>query len=413
MGWGHGKKEGQGLCPWTPLRAQPLEPASFRGREGVQTTPLQGPAAALPPPKTNGFQRLCLWWGSRGQSPSAFFLSSPRLTQRILPASIALGLFLPYPAVAAGLTVYSRLDFASAVGVAFSRQTGIAVRVRRPPAHGLFARIRAEGDHPRWSVAWFYGASAAVLLDRRGLLAHGLAAPSGLTAMGAASVPADGSYVATGLGLGGVLVMPKAAPFAPPATWADLTAPAYRGLIGMNDPATSDQGVSPVMAMVQAAGGWPAAQGYFLSLKQAGLHIYGDTATTLAALRSGAIQIAIMRSSAALRASTIDPSLRVVVPKPAAVLASVIVMARHLPTPERAAAQRFIAYVNSPTALRIEMRQGGDDGAFWPVVSDVAPASAMPSAASLTPVMVDPAQSARDRSAIIAWFSKTIVGAST
>ncbi|MCW8306531.1 extracellular solute-binding protein [Acidiphilium sp. PA] len=322
-------------------------------------------------------------------------------------------MFLPYRAVAAGLTLYSRLDFAQAVGVAFSRQTGIAVRVRRPPPHGLFARIRAEGDHPRWSVAWFYGASAAVTLDRHGLLAHGLDAQSGPTAMGAASVPADGSYVATGLGLGGVLVMPKAAPFAPPATWAALTTPAYRGLIGMNDPATSDQGVPPVMAMVHAAGGWPAAQGYFLRLKRSGLHIYGDTGTTLAALRSGAIQIAIMRSSAAFWARTIDPSLRVVVPQPAAVVASVIVMARHLPASQRAAAERFIAYVNSPAALRIEMHQGRADGAFWPVMNDVAPASLMPSATSLPLVMVDPAQSARDRSAIIAWFSKTIVGAST
>jgi iron(III) transport system substrate-binding protein len=311
------------------------------------------------------------------------------------------------------LTVYSRLDFAPAVAAGFTKRTGLAVTVRRPPATGLQSRIVAEGDHPRWSIAWFYGAGDAVMLDRRGLLLRGLPAPFGLTPIGAGLVSRDGAYVPTGIGLGGVVVVAKSAPFAPPATWADLTAPAYRGLIGMDDPGTSDQGFGPVASMVAAAGGWPAAQDYFMRLKQAGLHIYGDTATTLAALRSGAIQIAIVRSSAALHAAAIDPSLRVVVPQPTAALASVIMVAKGLAKPERATAERFVAYANSPAALRIAMRQGGNDGDFWPVVSAVTAPSAMQDLGTSNPVSLDPTLEAAHHAAIVRWFAKTIVGAST
>jgi iron(III) transport system substrate-binding protein len=399
-GWG---KTGQGLCPWTPLRAQPLEPSSFSQGRAIQARAVERQEHRPPLTKTNGFQRLSLWRGSRGQSPLACFLPTTRPIQLALITALATCSIMPHQAVAAGLTVYARLDFVPAVGRAFTAQTGVAVRVLRPPASGLLARIVADGDHPQWSVAWFYGAQNAVMLDQHGLLAQHM--------QGAAGV--NDAYVPTGIGLGGVVVMGKSAPFAAPATWADLTRPAYRGLIGINDPATSEQGFAPVASLVRAAGGWPAAQGYFLKLKDAGLHIYSNTATTLAALRSGAIQIAIVRSSAALHAVAIDPSLRVVVPQPATALTTVMVMAKNLPAAERADAARFIAYATSPAGIRIALRHGGNDADFWPISNAVPPPPAMQTLSSPQPAPLDPIPQAQNRAAIIAWFAKIIVGAST
>ncbi|MGC9269084.1 ABC transporter substrate-binding protein [Acidiphilium sp.] len=329
-------------------------------------------------------------------------------------AALVVGLAVPQRAVAAGLVVYSRLDFVPAVVRGFTRESGIAVRVRRPPAFGLQSRIIAEGQHPRWTLAWFDGASNADHLDRRGLLARHLPQPAGLSAVAAGVTSADGAYVPTGIGIAGVLVMAKSAPFAPPATWRDLTDPAYHGLIGMNDPATSEQGFGAIASMLHAAGGWPAGQAYFAALKADGLHIYRDTATTLAALRSGAIQIAIVRSSAGLHYSVdLDRSLRVVVPQPASELPSVIVMARHLSKAQRRDALRFIAYVNSPAAVGIALRQGGDDAPFWPAVSAMAAPATMPDFASVSPVSLDAARLASVQPAIVAWFVRSIVGPST
>jgi septal ring factor EnvC (AmiA/AmiB activator) len=42
---------------------------------GVQAIAVPNPVPALPAPKTNGFQRPCLWWEARGQSPLAFFFT--------------------------------------------------------------------------------------------------------------------------------------------------------------------------------------------------------------------------------------------------------------------------------------------------------------------------------------------------
>ncbi len=42
-------KEGQGLCPWTPLKAEPLKSISFRQGEG-DTGQIDGKSQAAPSP---------------------------------------------------------------------------------------------------------------------------------------------------------------------------------------------------------------------------------------------------------------------------------------------------------------------------------------------------------------------------
>ncbi|MDD2875898.1 MAG: extracellular solute-binding protein [Acidiphilium sp.] len=338
-----------------------------------------------------------------------------RLPARIsFVAVLALWLFAPHPARAATLTLYSRLSFAPAVTQAFTTKTGIKIRLRRPPASGLQSRIIAEGDHPVWSLAWFDGAATATILDHHGLLAHHLPNPPDLTPLGQSLTSADGAYVPTGVTLAGVLVAPKAAPFAPPGTWDALNDPAYHGIIGMNDPATSEQSFATLANMLHAAGGWTAGQPYVEALKRNGLHIYTETKITLAALRSGAIQLAIVRSAAAFHYATdIDPSLRVIIPQPTAIMPSVIVMAKGLTGTRRADAEKFIAYVNTATALKIGMTQGGIDADFWPVTTSTPPPAALPSLTSLSPHVLDPAQWGTSRHAIIAWYATEIVGPST
>jgi hypothetical protein len=91
-------KEGQGLCPWTPPRGSaPWIPAKgtalgtlplVGAREGGLRRHRHSGAIApecrwrrrppsLAPTKTDGVQRLRLWWGSRGQSPLAGFRAEP------------------------------------------------------------------------------------------------------------------------------------------------------------------------------------------------------------------------------------------------------------------------------------------------------------------------------------------------
>lgn len=331
---------------------------------------------------------------------------------RIVAFAMLAGAVFALPAHASGttLTLYSRLSYAPAVAAAFTHRTGIRIRLRRPPPAGLMARMIAEGHRPRWSLAWFYGAASAITLDRRGLLAHGIPMPVDLTPQARRLAPADGAFVPTGLTLAAVLVAPRAAPFAPPANWTDLAKPAYRGLVGINDPVTSDQSVAAVISLLHAGGGWPGGKGFVVRLHQAGLHIYTDTATTLAALRSGAIQLAIVRGSAGYHyADHIDRSLRVIVPQPETLLPAVIAMAHGLDGARRSAALSFIAFAESPAGQRIAHARRGDDAAFQPAVKDAAVPddTAMPATDEL-----DPQHWAGRQAAIIAWFSTAIVGPS-
>lgn len=245
------------------------------------------------------------------------------------------------------ITLYSRLADAPAIAHAFTAKTGIKIRLRRPPPAGLGDRILREGDHPRWTLAWFHGEALARRLDRHGLLTRHLPMPPGIPP---GFAPANGSAVPTGAMPGAALLVAKSAPFPLPATWTALTDPAYRGLVGMVDPATSDQAAGAVAALFAAGGGWPEAKPFLRALKRDGLHIYADTATTIAALRSGAIQLAIIRATAAKRAAKADKSLRVIAPTPVTTMPNLIVMAKHLAPARRRAAEAFIAYAAGTAA---------------------------------------------------------------
>ncbi|HQT60186.1 MULTISPECIES: ABC transporter substrate-binding protein [unclassified Acidiphilium] len=328
--------------------------------------------------------------------------------RRLVPLVLACLLGAPFAARAATLTLYSRLDDAPAVARAFTAQTGIAVRIRRPPPTGLADRIAHEGSHPRWALAWFTGTPTAIALDARGLLARHLPVPAGLSPRAAALIPPDGSAIPTGLELGGVLLMPKSAPFAAPAHWQDLLAPARRGLAGMADPGLDDAAWGGLASLL-AAQGWPAGRGFVKALRGAGLHIYASTSDTVAALRSGAIQLALVRSAVAFHiASRVDSSLETVIPAPAVLMPSLIVMPRHLEPAVRHAALAFIAFACSPAGQRAALAADDMDSSFWPVNAAVPPPPNLPDLAGLAPR--DPRAIATDPLPAIDWFAREMVG---
>jgi iron(III) transport system substrate-binding protein len=308
------------------------------------------------------------------------------------------------------LTLYSSLAYAAPVARAFTKATSIPVRVVTAPGADLLAHIMAQGAHPRWSLAWFNDAASAVTLDHAGLLAHHLPLPPDLTKLGKALTSPDGAWVPTGLTLAGILVAAANPYLTPPDHWAALTGGAYHGIIGMDDPQLTRATFAALAGLLQANGGWPEGKSFMSNLKHDGLHIYADDADTLAALRSGAIQLAIVNSSVATDyAQTRDRSLRLAYPRPVFAMPSLIVMARPLPTKRQAAALRFIAFVNRPAIQALRMRAGGD-GWYWPITSQPAPPTGLPPLASLDVRILDARYWGRLQPRIIAWFNRRIVG---
>jgi iron(III) transport system substrate-binding protein len=325
---------------------------------------------------------------------------------------VVIGAIMLWPAPDPGLVLYSGLDYGPAVADAFTKETGIKVNVVRLATGSLLARITAQGQHPDWALAWFDGATAATALDEAGLLARNLTVPEKLTATGKSLCSADGAYIPTGFTLAGVFISDPARLPVPPSSWQALAAPAYRNLVGMNDPSISGPTYPMLAGLLSQAGGWPQGQGFVMSLKANGLQMFDKNDATLAALQAQSISLAIVQSSAAIYFAAHHPGLRVTIPAPAYMLPNVMVEAQGLSARQRADAARFMAFVMRPDIQALRQAQGEADGEYWPVTSDApAPLPGMPDVAGLQIATLDPAVWGRLESQINGWFAKMMTGA--
>lgn len=327
----------------------------------------------------------------------------------LLAGIVAGALYLLWPSAGQGLVLYSALDYGPAVARAFTRKTGINVKVVQTSTGALLAKVSAEGHRPAWSLVWFDGDLAATALDQSGLLAHNVTPDLPYTALGKSLVPADGSYTPTGLTLAGAFTYRPAQLANPPHAWTDLLAPDLNGAVGMNNPAISGPTYPILAGMLANAGGWPKGKAFVEQLSRHGLHEYAKNSNTLAALRNGDIKLAITQSSAAWESAARDPSLKVIVPDPSFALPSVMAVAPGLDGKQASEAAAFIRFAMSPKGQELRMAGDGGDAYYWPLTKGVAPEHAMPSLSALTVKRLDPARWGPLEKTINSWFSGTVL----
>ncbi len=320
--------------------------------------------------------------------------------------------FMLWPASNSGLVLYAGLDYAPAVASAFTKETGIKVRVIRLSTGSLLARMVAQGHHPDWDIGWFDGSTAAASLDADHLLAHNLPAPQNLTPVGQSLLSADGAFIPTGFTLAGVFIYNPTRLQSPPTGWSDLTNPAYQGITGMNDPSISGPTYPMLAGMLDNAGGWPQGQGFVQALKANGLHMYDKNDATLSALQAQEIKLAIVQSSAAVFFAAHHPGLKIAIPDPAYTLPNVMVEAAGLSARKRAEAARFMAFVMRPNIQKLRQAKGEADGDYWPVTTNApAPLPGLPDLSQVKTVTLNPAVWGQREDEINAWFAKLMTGA--
>lgn len=325
-------------------------------------------------------------------------------------AILAAVIWVLWPQSRQTLVLYNAVDYGSALAQAFTKKTGIPVTVVTTSTGPLIARVSAEAGHPDWTVAWFDGATAAAGLDKAGLLAQGIEPKLDWTTEGQRLLPADGAYVPTGFTLSGVYAYHRGG-FQPPAQWQGLLTPKYRGVLGMNNPAISGPTYPLLAGLLANAGGWPQGQSFVLALKQNGLQVYRTNSTTLAALQSGEVKLALVQSSAAFYLATQKGSdVAVSVPNPAFVLPRVLVEAPHLPPIAKKEAQAFIRFVMSPQGQALAMEDHGADGFYWPVTANAPADKHLPNPASLHLEIINPGHWGPLESEINQWFAGKVLG---
>jgi iron(III) transport system substrate-binding protein len=308
------------------------------------------------------------------------------------------------------LVVYSAQGYDKVVVAAFRKATGIPVTLDDNSTGPLLTQIYASKNNPHWGLLWVDGATAFAGLDQQGLLAKGFVPSVQFNSLGTQSLPADKSYVPTGVTMMAAVVYNKTKVTNPPSTWQQLLSPQWKGVIGMNDPTQSGPTYPFIAGMMNYLGGVSQGEAFYSKLKANGLIIHPTNGPTLQALTSGQIKLALVQSSAGTGAALADKQLAVKYLNPITLLPGAIGIDAKAPPAVQAEAQKFIDYVLSPAGQKV--MQSGDptgDSLFYPVVQGVNPLSGLPSIASVQTQTIDPYKWGPQEGTINNWFVANIV----
>jgi iron(III) transport system substrate-binding protein len=308
------------------------------------------------------------------------------------------------------LVVYSAQGYDSAMTKAFTKATGIPIKLDDNSTGPLLTQIEASKNNPNWGLLWVDGATAFAGLDTQGLLLKGFEPNVQWNTLGTQSVPSDKSYTPTGVTLMAALAYNKAKVKSPPTTWQALLSSQWKGQVGMNDPSQSGPTFPFIAGMMNYLGGVNAGESFFTKLKANGLVINPTNGPTLQALTSGRINLALVQSSAAIGAAIGDKNLGIVYLNPVTLLPSAIGIDAKAPAAEQAEAKQFIEFVLSPAGQAV--MQSGDptgDSLYYPVIQGVNPLSALPSLTSTSTQSINPYTWGPQEGTINTWFDDNIV----
>ncbi|HEX3714644.1 MAG TPA: extracellular solute-binding protein [Trebonia sp.] len=309
------------------------------------------------------------------------------------------------------LVVYSAQGYDKVTTEAFTKATGIPVKLDDNSTGPLLTQIEASKNNPNWGVLWVDGATAFAGLDQQGLLMKNVI-PSGVSynALGTASIPADKSYAPAGVTMVMAVVYNKAKVPNPPKTWQDLLSSQFKGQVGMNDPSQSGPTFPYIAGMMNYLGGVSAGESYFTKLKANGLIIHPTNGPTLQALTSGQINLALVQSSAGVGAVLQDKNLGITYLKGTTLLPSAIGIDAKASPQVQAEAEKFISFVLSSAGQKV--MQTGDptgDSLYYPVLSGVSALAVVPPLPSGVTQSIDPYKWGPQEGTVNTWFDSNIV----
>lgn len=308
------------------------------------------------------------------------------------------------------LVVYSAQGYDKAMVTAFQKATGIPVKLDDNSTGPLLTQIEASKNNPNWGLLWVDGSTAFAGLDTQHLLLRGFEPNVSWNSLGRQSVPADKSYVPTGVTMMVALVYDSTKVKNPPTTWSQLLSPQWKGAVGMNDPAQSGPTYPFIAGMMKTLGGVVKGQNYFSELKANGLVINPTNGPTLQALTNGQIKLALVQSSAGIGALSTDSHLKVKYLNPVTLLPSAIGIDAKAPKVEQQEAKQFVNFVLSNKGQQV--MQSGDpsgDSLYYPVLNGVKPLAQLPSLGSVKTQSLNPYTWGPRESTINNWFDSNIV----
>lgn len=306
------------------------------------------------------------------------------------------------------LLVYSAQGYSPNGVKAFEKETGIPTKLVENSTGPLFARIQAEKADPQWGLFWVDGQEPFASLDEQSMLAKSLDVPK-LTSLGEKLLPADRSFVPTGITLACAVIYNSKEVSSPPSTWQQLTESKYAGKVGMNDPAVSGPTYPCIAGVMNYLGSEAKGKQFFEELKKNGLKVSETNGNTLHLLETGQISIGLIQSSAEIGAAEKVKGLKVAFLPKETILPSNIGVDAKAPAVVREEAQKFINWVLSPAGQhQMQIGDPTGDSLYWPVAANTKPLPALPELSTVSTQQVDPYTWGKKEAAINKWFATNV-----
>ena len=336
-----------------------------------------------------------------------------RSIAKMLAASTVLCMGLVTVASAAQpLVVYAAIGYDTAMGEAFQKATGIPTKVVDGSTGPLLAKVAAEKQNPQWGIIWVDGAEGMRALANEKLL-KSYAPKVDWNKIGAELQPKDGAYTATAVSIAGAIVvntkkLPNKADW--PTSWDDLLKPAFKGKVGMNNPAISGPTYPMVAGMMQWQGGVKQGEAWWKKMKANGVKVFDTNGPNLRALGLGVTSVTIAQDSAGIGQKLKGHPFEVIYPKPVSLLPRTIAISAGASAEVQKEAEQFIDFVMSPAGQKIALTgDAGGDSLFNPLVKGEAPDAGVVSVSTLKTQYLDPMVWGSREASVVTWFTNNIV----
>lgn len=301
------------------------------------------------------------------------------------------------------LTVYLN-DFDAVIGDMFEKKTGIKLNIVSGNGAEILSRIEAEKSNPQWDVVWIDAMPSIYGLDANGQLLQGWTPDNaaGLKEAYKAVIPKDGAYYPTGAHAAGIIVYnkDKVSEEQAPKTWEDLKKDAFKGRVGMADPAVAAPAY-PFVSWFFNQQGMEGGQAYFDSLMKQGLHVYPKNPQVVQAMTSGEIDVAALQESNAYSMLADGEPVKLVWPEEGAP-ASVRVAAIQKDSDQIEAAKEFVNFLLDPQVQQ-QLVDEGDESYFEPSAEGAKPKPERDPNAKLN--IADAAWASEHEAEIKQWFA--------
>ena len=268
---------------------------------------------------------------------------------------------------------------------AFTKQTGIQVRVDNDDEDVLTAKIEQEGSRSPADVIFTENSNWLQQLADKHLLAN--VQKSTLRAIPAADSAADGEWVGISARMSSIVYNTKALTAAAlPKSVLDLANPKWKGKIEL---APSETDFWPIVSSVADTYGHAKALAWLKGLKaNAGANIVPDNETLVADVNKGVAQLGIInhyyfaRLQAETSASSLHAGLGYFAPKDAGYIKTIsgaaVLKSSHFPS----AAQKFVAFLTSHAGQDAIAR---GESFEYPLAAGVSPNPAVAPLSQLSP----------------------------